>query len=145
MTIQQIIKDVKWKEVERSLSYFYPDMNTKKYKKVFTYLCSVKKRKQKDVDEELKINTCGGEDNVKIDNIYYHTHTNKYSLSFRRWAEVSNLNISKDTLDHYKREEIIAHFIYEITWYGMEDRMIKVGKELSASVKKAKKEINNLK
>jgi len=146
ITIRDLVKVVKWEEVERAIRYFYPtDKN--RYKSVFEYLQKVRKRKAS--DEKLQIKVYGwlvdeplGE---AVDNRGYAIATDKYSLSFRKWSELANLPISQDTLDHYMFEEIVAHFIWEITFYGNETQAKETKKEIMGRLKEFKQSVNHQK
>jgi hypothetical protein len=115
---------------------------------VFTQLKTYPEVKQKNPKERIEI-IVGGDraflppmdkDGEGRDEMY-SCSTNAYSLSFRKWIEVSNILISEETLKHYTAEEMLAHFIWEITWYGPEERMLEKGKEMLESVKKLKKDV----
>lgn len=139
-----IAKLVKWDDVKRSIKYYYPtDKNN--YEELFIKLGTLRKRKHKDEEEELEI-ACASYQHPFFKNhtlqelyeeTYYSIATNKYGLSFRKYQELVNIPISIDALNHYKLEEIMAHFIWEITFYGNEEQ----AKERADYLKKAVKEI----
>jgi len=70
----------------------------------------------------------------------YCVDTGEFSLSFRPWREISNLVVSKGTLDHYKIADILCHYIYEITFYGPEENMEKKKKEFIEAIKEHQEE-----
>lgn len=141
MNIIDIAKVVKWVDVKRALDYFYPE-DKNNYESLFKKIQKFRKQKQKDKDEVIEIKThdesfCDTKDFKR----YYSVSTNRYSLSFRPWLKVSNIEISEDTINHYTLPEILAHFIWEITFYGDESSMKKRGKALLDSMKEAKKKL----
>jgi len=130
MTIREIIQRVKFSDVEKAIKYYYP-LDKNKYKPVFNCLKNVKNKKHKDSKEIIEI-VIGGRLYAEADwGEFYVVHTNKYSLSFRKWAEVANITISEKTLDSFKYAEIVAHVIWEITYYGTEKDAQKIAKEMN--------------
>jgi len=146
-TIIDIIKHCDWKDVKKSLQYYYgyTPKKAESYHDVFDHVAGFKKRKYKNHENEvLEVSICGSkEDYIDEDGLdeSYHVATNEYSLSFRKWREVSNIVIAGSTLGHFKYHEIVAHFLWEITFYGTEKDMEKTGKELFKTTAKAIKEI----
>ena len=53
--------------------------------------------------------------------------------------------ISQETLKNYLVADILAHFIWEITWYGMEKEMEKEKKEIFKRVDEITKEVKKKK
>ncbi len=138
-TIREIVKLVEWNDVERAIKYFYPD-DKNKYKPVFEKLKTIRARKHKNPKEFIEMNAYF-EDGLG----YYHVATNEYSMSFRKWAELANIPIAEDVLKHMTFEAIVAHFIWEITFYGTEADSKKVIKEGKKRLKEMKKEIGLMK
>ncbi len=126
MTIREIAQLVKWKQVKRAIKYFYPD-DKNDYEGLFKKIQGMRKRKQKDSEERIEIYAVGELESPK--ERYYSIFTNKYSLSFRGWNEIANVPIAETTLEHYELQDILAHFIWEITFYGTEEQMKKEKKE----------------
>jgi hypothetical protein len=150
ITILDIIKELKWKDVKRAIKYFYPD-DKNNYESLFYDLQKYKKQPAKRNDEVItiecnKINDFTISEKMSIKDMmeqedFYSIQTNKYSMSFRSWRELINLPVSIDTLNHYRFVDIICHFIWEITYYGNEKEMKKTGKEISKTVKTIKKQL----
>lgn len=157
-TIRDMVKITEWKDVQRAMKYWYP--NTKKgtmqrYEEIFNWLRTIPRRTPKDkadflefsLDDELFWAVATAEKNkieIAKDDYrqFYHINSTKYSLSFRSWASVANLEILPEHRRNIPRAEMIAHFLWEITFYGFtEKEMNKVGKELLKTVKEAKKDI----
>ena len=128
----------KWKCVKRSIKYHYPD-DKNNYEKLFEEIKKYRKIKQHH-KEFITVSVCGmvnvleeAEDNC------YSIQTDKFSLSFRSWKSLARMPIAQGTLDHYLYEDILAHFIWEITFYGNEKKMGKTAKELVKRVVEIKK------
>lgn len=136
ITMRDIAQTAQWQDVDRAMKYFYPN-DIGNYKKVFEFIKKTKKKAPKEKMEYIDISTQGSI--LKPEDIYYRTSTNRYSLSFRAWNEVSNIPIEMSTLDHYMPAEILAHFIWEITFYGNEKQMNAKAKELAKAAKNIKK------
>lgn len=153
MTPIDISKKVKWADVKRAHKYYYPaDKNN--YEDIFLGMQKLKNKKHKDPEEFIEV-YCSDpytdgifteENGWTVEEImqenYYGVHTNKFSLSFRKWKEVFNIPIAKETLRHHKYCDILAHLLWEITFYGMEKDMEKKGKELKKMVDNCKKDMN---
>jgi len=133
LRVTDIVKQVEWKDVKKALRYFYPtDKND--YEQLFYKIQRFRSR-DVDPDDHLIVNI-GGTDkgvdpfNGNITNGFYSTYTTKYSCSFRNPRELANLRISDETLSHYRFEEIIAHFLWEVTFFGDEARTKREGNKL---------------
>lgn len=136
-TIIDLVKTTSWRDIQKALKYHYPkDKNN--YEPVFNYLFKTKKGKIKE-KEELQIR-CLKKDELNDDD-YYSTNGTKYSLSLRKWREVASLPIEEETYRNNKDAEIVAHFIWEITFYGNEKDIEKLKKELNLAAKEIKKHI----
>ncbi len=124
ITIIDIARVVEWKDVKRAIKYHYPyDRNN--YEELFEKIKKYRKIKQNH-KEVINIFVCGMVNILKgAEDSFYSIETNKFSLDFRSWKSISRIPISQDTLDHYLYEDILAHFIWEITFYGTEEKMNK--------------------
>lgn len=153
VNIKLISKYVKWKDIQRAINYHYPD-DTNNYKDLFD---SLKNYESVITPANETLIISGG---VAVDskiwkeekNDYfkdikdemldtgYGIHIKKegedltYSCSFIPWKIMVNMPINEDTLGHYSFEDIIAHFIWEITYYGDEDNMSEVQDEIMGRV-----------
>lgn len=145
ITILDILPLVKWETVQRAITYHYPQ-DKNKYEGLFRQLKLLSKKTHTDSKEFIEITTGFNfdpklgpkfwEDLKKGDEeLYYSIHTNKYALSGRKYAELVNIPLSKETLKHYTFEDIIALFIWEITFYGNELETEKVFKEIRKRAK----------
>ncbi len=155
ITIKEIAKLVKLKNLEEALKFYYPHVKVPRCygKSMLKRFTTTPTRKPKKADERLEVYAHttdwglkdGGVDEqygihtIELDTIEYGK-PKSWSMSFRPWNELINLKPTSENFERYRLTDILAHFIYEITWYGPEARMIKQGKKLFASVKKIEKE-----
>lgn len=133
MTIRDIAKQVKWKDVELAIRYLYPD-DKNNYKPVFDFLQKVGKSTPKVKDEFIHVEVVGVDD-LNPEGEYYSVSTNLYSMSFRKWRELSNIPLEPAMLKYRVNYEIIAHFIWEITFYGTEKDSMRMRREMHKRVK----------
>lgn len=140
LTLLDIAKVCSWNDVAKALTYCY-GKKWLRLKPVFEHIQIIRKRKPKDSQEYLQVSIGGfvNLDKEEVENRFYTIHTNKYSLSFRSWGELANIPFDEDTLRHYKFPELLAHFLYEITWYGNEKEMMKKKKDIFSRLSKPKK------
>ena len=165
LTVQDLMKRVKWVEVKKALDYHYPEItgHRNNYKPVFEHLQKIKRSPQRKgtffvtggihkafferpvhpanekfindfLNEQIK-------EKESITETYYKAlivdllPPVKWSCSFVPWKRMVNLPVNLDTLSHYTFEEIIAHFLWEITFYGLEKDMKTTGKKILARAK----------
>lgn len=150
LTVLDILYFVEWKDVKRAIKYYYPD-DKNDYQPVFE---SLKTRKTKKItDFKLVIETFGMfyYDLCDVNDcgygISFRKKGEKYrtSVSFAPWGDVINTPIDSETLEHHTPVDIVAHVLWEITFYGNEKDMEKARKEIFSSAKKAIKDINKRK
>ncbi len=138
-TIREISKLTNWKDIKKALKYHYPE-DKNNYEEVFYSVQKMRKRKPKHDEEEVEI--CVGKYpvpegwNFNIEDRYYSIHTNQYSFSFRPWKELANIPINEATLFNNMFAEIMAHFLWEITYHGSEIQSKAKGKEIFKTVNK---------
>ena len=142
ITIIDIAKVIQWKDIKRSIKHYYPtDKND--YSELFEDLKKYRKRKHIDKDEFITVFVSGFVDRLEEgDENCYGIATNKYSMSFRQWKVLANIPIHEDTLKHYLYKDILAHFIWEITFYGNEKDAKKIAKNVNTSVRQIRKELD---
>jgi hypothetical protein len=131
-------KELDWKDVLAAYKRLYPEYGFSSVKKAYDSIRQKPRRKHNDQDEFIEIVYSTDILGDHADD-YYHVATNKYSLSFRSWSSVCNIPVSEQTLIHRIPAEILAHFLWEITFYGDEKRMRKIGKKLRVSGRELKK------
>lgn len=158
LTIRDIVKYAKWGDVKRAVRYHYP-RDKGNYKELFLSLSNYKEAKAKPGDTLLVSGGLYCANKRKLDkfdlefldrlktgdeSLYYSIHIKKkgekytYSCSFVPWLEMANMPIDKETLRLFTFADIIAHFIWEITFYGDEKEMNKKGKMLLKAVEEIK-------
>ena len=150
-TMRDLAQFADWSMIKKAYRYYYnvSDKKAESFQVVFMQIMTYPKRKHKDPDERIEIIVGGMRDERKPysqeneengRDEFYATSTNKYSLSFRKWAEVSNIIIDTETLKRYTAEELLAHFLYELTWYGSEQEMEEKAQDLVSSCEEFKRD-----
>ena len=135
-----------WDDVKRAIKYHYPDVKyPQNYEPVFERIQNATRRKPK--KEDPLVISIGGFRDLKKDewgcrDEFYNMSCEEYSMSFQPWNKLINTRINKDTLEHYTVEEILAHFIWKISWYGPEEEMKQKRKEIFSAGKECMKELN---
>ena len=124
ITIIDLAKVVKFEDVQKALKFHYPD-DKSNYERLYVEIRKLRKNRKDYKNERITI-TNRKNYNLSLDSLYkyddyYDISVNRrHSMSFRPWRELLNMPISEDTLMHYTFRDILAHFIYEITFYGSE-------------------------
>lgn len=137
MTTREILKLVKWDDVEKALKYHYPE-DQNDYRPVFLQLKSKVFEKVKD---NYFLVICIGriDDEFGADESYHVSlleDEETWSASFVPWKEIVNIPLSENTLRSNTYAEIVAHIIWEITFYGNEEEMNEKKEELMDRAKK---------
>ncbi len=145
-TIRDIVKIVEWKDVKKAYLYYYGKRGLNGLEGIFELIKTFRKQKPKDKNEFIEVIVGGFPGFEPEEDRGYSVHTTKYSLSFRKWRELVNIPIQKETIRRYKLCEIICHFLWEITFYGYDEQEIgKKGKEIFGRYKEAVKDIKSKK
>lgn len=140
LRIIDLANKVPFKEVEKALRYFYPSPKITKetmnrYKEIMAEMATYHIKPIKDLDEQLEVTMTGAykfyskskREWVTMTDFgeeYYHVGMKKkgeefsYAIEFTRWETASNWVIAKNTILVYKPEEILAHFLWEMTFCG---------------------------
>ena len=144
LTVRDIALISKWTDVKRCLKFHHyrgkkiTKDTLKRYEEIFEDIKKYPVEKQKYPKEKVQMG-CWADYFDKDIPQYYSIATNLYSMSFRKWKELANIKIDDNTLDFNLREEILAAFLWEITYYGYHEKDgDKVGKRLNKIVKKIK-------
>lgn len=150
LNAKQLAKLVKWEDVRLSMCFFYPSgTGWKKYNTVFKRILTAPTKKQKDPIERLQIYAANSEwkkgdvdsylsiHSILLGTKEYGDKPKSFSLSFRDWNELINLRFSDDTFEYYRLQDILAVFIYELTWYGNEKDSKKTGETMYKRLKEA--------
>ena len=136
-TIKDICQLVKYGDIVKALNYYYPTYKNN-YADCYEF---IKTESFKDLSEKELLVL----DVHRFDDEYYsittiETVTNEtYSVAFRRWEELANIPISEETLKNNLYEEIVAHFIWEIAFYGTQEQT----KIISDKIKKSSDDIKS--
>lgn len=143
-TIRDIVKLIEWKDVKKAYLYYYGKKGLNGLEEVFELIKTFRKQKPKNKNEFIEVMVGGCLELEPEEDRYYSVHTTKYSLSFRKWRELVNIPIQKETIRRYKLREIVCHFLWEITFYGYDEKMIgQTGKEIFGRYKEAVKDLSN--
>ncbi len=149
VTLLDLIKIVEWSDIIRILLAHYPQGNKELEKHAFNIISRIKKIPNKFKTEFIHINLIlpflpsekyltAKEDRTHN---HYSVSTNKFSLSFRPWIDVANMPIAYKTLTSYSIEDIVAHILWEITFYGDEEKMKQIAEETNKSMEECIKQL----
>ena len=148
-TIKDLCQLVTFEDVQRAVNYHYP-IDDNDYSLCFMQLSNAVWDDPPLKDEEIILDVSrydwqvvAEEENIDLDNDeYYSIHTldgkEEYAVSFRSWDELANIPISEEALRNNTYEEIVAHFIWEITFYGSEEQSKCISNSLQQTVKEIK-------
>lgn len=130
MKFKEIIDKYEWSDkFEKTLLKLYPgeEKNLEGYIKVFNKIKNLKPKNSKftiilgegEFGDETWIDVFGvnEDDNVS------------YAIEFVEWCEWIGMNIGVDTLLNFDDIEIIIHCLYEMTYFGFEEEIIKEQEE----------------
>jgi hypothetical protein len=155
---------IPFKDVARALRYHYPNPKIrpdtmKRYEEIMKEISKYKEDSEKDKEWTLLISLSrpysfySKRDKKWIvydepGEEYYRTHGLKkgeknmtYAIEFTRWEETSNWKIAKNVLKHYKPAEILAHFLWEMTFCGYKQSKVKkFSDDLYSRIDKVKKD-----
>lgn len=128
---------ISFRQVARALKFHYPSPVIKKatLKRYQEIMLEISKYKPEETPGEELIITMSRPYTWKTDEgelvngdmpgeEYYHVSMKKkgedvnYGIDFCRWEIASSWKISEDTMKHYTPGEILAHFLWEITFCG---------------------------
>jgi hypothetical protein len=152
MNMIDLAKASEWKDVKRAVRFHYPtDKND--YERLFGRIKTAKARGKGtgglltiDMSSSWDIAKNGKLVNSPLEEQVYMVSDVRddmtYSLSFVGWNKLMRTGVSPETIKSYTKEEILAHFLWEITFYGSETDMRKAAgtvKKRAKSVSKGKK------
>ncbi len=142
--MKDIAKRTSWKKVKKAMLYYYPHerKNLEGYEKIYEKIKKYRNSKQEDEKEYLEvklfIENFGYDDEEDRDG-YYSIATNKYSCSFRSWKALANIKVKRNNL---RDADLVAHFLWEITFFGFQEQKIKKqGEELHNMCKNVEKDV----
>ena len=126
LTVKDIARQCLWKDVKKALQYHYAKTSPETYIRYQEIFEEIKEMTYPVIDPKERIECKCPSNWLDMDiEQYYGIHTNKYSMMFRPWAELANIKIENKTLDYNLRPEIVAHFLWEITYSGFHEKEIK--------------------
>jgi len=166
MKLIDILNNTKWPSIEESLKSHYPETtedNLSIYLEVYKYLLQLEpietdfviclnEEYDADFDDEPYIDVSGknGKLNKELSDFNnftidpeseYANQEVSYSLDLTDWKEWIGMSISEQSLLNFSKNDIIAHCLWEMTFYGYDPITIKNHeKELNRRVE----EINNM-
>lgn len=135
MKIYELIKKCTFEQVAEKLVLHYDIKNLDEYRKLYSrlektvpntvsdfyiYISAFKSGDLEDVyitdfdenDTSLYFDVCG---------YYKGSELEIYSVASSSFSEFTAFNVDDDTLSGYSYASIIAHCLYEITYYGFDD------------------------
>jgi len=159
MTFKEIIDNVKWSDIKKCLIrnyYSESPENVPVYKKVLLLLkkkqasesnmricveryteddesycsvCALAGIKKKDSEDfkDFKLTKKQGEEEVS------------YGIGFTEWSEWLGMKIDKKTVKNFTKDEIVSHCLWEMTFYGYQE------KRIQAEITKLKKMVRDIK
>jgi hypothetical protein len=140
--IIEIANVIKWGDIKRAIKYHYPKTNKNtmdRYKEIMEEISQYKETDNKGnklevyltrpysfyskKDKEWLALTEIGEEYYGI----YNIDNNKkvWSMMFLKWEETANYGFTNNTLKYYHPAEIMAHYLWEITFNGFTQKEIK--------------------
>lgn len=127
--LYELMKVVNFSSVFTCIYNWYEDQrrNSKRYYYVF-YKCLLMRPRKHNLtdlfinielfeDCSKKVPSAYGVKIINRDNI-------RYSLEFNKWNNWISMFITKETLDNFSPEEIVASCLYEMTFYGFDEDTI---------------------
>lgn len=146
---RDIARLIPWKDVAKSLGYHYSYTIKKRdiesYKDIYERIRDTN-RVVDNKGEKLECYTRefydAFEENPDMrDGGYYGIHTidkkgKEWGLSFRRWNATITMPFTQITLEHHTFADMLAHYIWEISWYGNEKQSLEFGAGLREKAKK---------
>ena len=136
MKLNEIIKSYNWLSIELTLLRLYPDQGTMvdDYRKVFEKLLLLEPEEYEmsivltendcDTDDESEIRTyvdVSGRKKEKDPNSIIYS----YAIEFVEWEKWLGMDLAPETTNNFSYLEIIAHCLYEMTFFGYNKEEIK--------------------
>lgn len=150
LTMKDVAKMVSTKELRNALSYQYPDWKVSdKYLKKFHLRIQNAKKTRKSKDSKGDTITFYAVNHLEVGEVVYHygVHIKKdgddtnWGMSFLPWDFLSTLPVAENNFKNFTMKDMLAHFTWEMTWYGDEEETKKKGKELEKAMKETASEI----
>ena len=133
MTFAEILRNADIEEVKRVILWFYPFQkdSIEGYERVYDTLLGIEPQPS---EMKLKIEHVKGEtdpdDEYEAVSAIDLSDGESYSISHCPWAEWLGLEVSADTLEKYNINEIVAHCLYDMTFYGFDEEKIQAFRDM---------------
>lgn len=131
MTLKQLISKHHWVSVSLILKELYPEQQADLdgYEKVFNQLsCMNSETSELCIQVTNVVDDFDGEEYVSVSGIYENPQSEEeeisYAIEFVSWKEWLGMKISKDSLNTFSELEIIAHALFEMTFFGFDEEDI---------------------
>ena len=165
MILKDIINKNSWSSTKTQFLKEYPqeEKNIEGYKSVYEKLCLLPLKKSdmrivvdeifhKDLNDEPYVDVTGKNGTLQKeleDFKYFNEQENSevansevsYALEYSPWAEWLGMEIDPDSANKYSELEIIAHCLYEMTFFGFDEESIK---KQCDELKRSADEIDNM-
>lgn len=148
MTLIDLIKSMNWLSIENALQKLYPDFEKSMlgFKKVFENLKTLEPTENEmyiiiTEQEELRVDE---DEPIEFYTDVYGRKPDddeRYGLSFTKWENWLGMELAPESIEHYSKSEIIAHILYEISFFGFDQETIQ---EEWASIQKTADEYENM-
>ena len=140
MKVKDLVLNSDWQKIEKILLTLDDNKdNMEGYKKVFEELIKLKP-KRSDCVLTIKHVKNDEEDYEDVFGISKKDNQN-YALEFPPWQEWLDMELDQKTLKEYSKPSIIANCIYEMTFFGFDQKKIKkkMGELLKLRIDKSKR------
>lgn len=138
MKFQFLVRAASWKDIEKILIKYYPqaEQSAGKYRDVFYGLKVMVPRHS---EMRLAVCECRSEEGISFDVSgldgtlcreldgfdvsRYPEDANKeagFGISSIKWEEWLSMEVESDTLNRLNAQEIVAHCLWEMTFYGVQ-------------------------
>lgn len=128
MKLKQLLLNHSWSDVRNKILEIYPEQlkNIKGYEQLYSHLTQME---EKTINMTIQINKYFYDDSEKdaVDLIGYYNDQvpndpeQQYALAFTPWNKWIGMEINNVTLAEYSQTEIIAHCLYEMTFWGFNE------------------------
>lgn len=144
-TFKDLIILSEWKDVERAMLYYYPDQkyNIPRYKEIFEEFKTMEPGELKNRQNEGRLTVSvvtdilDPEENIQSYNVTLEPY---YSIGMMPWRKILGLEVSEEAQKSFTREEIVAHVLWDFTFYGFYEEDVQgVAKDLNSKIKEIKK------
>lgn len=146
-----LLKSVDFETVFSRLCFYFPDQEHSKqgYKEVFETLLNIKpipmnNLKDLFIDVSYQKDFLDNKEYIDVSGIQVFNSDNKsYGIEFCPWKDWVSMHITRQSLDNFTKEDIVAACLYEMTFFGFTDAAVQEeAKKLKDSIEECKKSIN---